>query len=73
MDEEDDVLALVDPLDEVLVDVFDEVVDEADVLESDDEADDDDEAAAVSFLSVEPAAAGVGEPEPLAGARESVL
>ena len=70
MDEEDEVLALVDPVDEALVDGVDDVVDEADALESDDEDDEDD---AVSFLSAEPAAAGADEPEPLAGARESVL
>jgi len=70
VDEEDEVLALVDPVDEALVDGVDDVVDEADALESDDEDDEDD---AVSFLSAEPAAAGADEPEPLAGARESVL
>ena len=70
MDEEDEVLALVDPVDEALVDGVDDVVDEADALESDDEDDEDD---AVSFLSAEPAAAGADKPEPLAGARESVL
>ena len=73
MDEEDEVLALVDPVDEALVDGVDDVVDEADALESDDEDDEDDEDDAVSFLSAEPAAAGADEPEPLAGARESVL
>ena len=70
MDEEDEVLALVDPVEVALVDGVDDVVDEADALESDDEDDEDD---AVSFLSAEPAAAGADEPEPLAGARESVL
>ncbi|GAB3881232.1 hypothetical protein [Terrabacter terrigena] len=79
MDEEDDVLALPDPVDEPLEEPFDEPPEdvlappeEPDELDELDDPDEPDEVGlVVSFVS--PPVADVEAPEPLDGARESVL